>query len=133
MSDQGGCSCVQGISANLCEENIMFWEVYGIGTEVIFSRVISFIDCTLWVTLVFCSCFSDSAFVFCLLFLSLVPDCVSVSNTQDKTPPVPGSTIKLVHCCIAHERLEVSRVLLLLLHKRAVLSLACVHAAQQIY
>ena len=35
MSDQGGCSCVQGISATLCEENIMFWEVSGIGTEVI--------------------------------------------------------------------------------------------------
>ena len=47
MSDQGGYSCVQGISANLCEENIMFWEVSGIGTEVILSRVISFSDCTL--------------------------------------------------------------------------------------
>ena len=47
MSDQGGCSCVQGISATLCEENIMFWEVSGIGTEVILSRVISFSDCTL--------------------------------------------------------------------------------------
>ena len=54
MSDQGGYSCVQGISANLCEENIMFWEVSGIGTEVIVSRVISFLDCTLWVTLVIC-------------------------------------------------------------------------------
>ena len=42
MSDQGGCSCVQGISATLCEENIMFWEVSGIGTVVILSRVISF-------------------------------------------------------------------------------------------
>ena len=40
-------SCVQGISATLCEENIMFWEVSGIGTEVIISRVISFSDCTL--------------------------------------------------------------------------------------
>ena len=39
----------------------MFWEVSGIGTEVILSRVISFLD---------------------------------FSNTQDKTPPVPGSTIK---------------------------------------
>ena len=29
------CSCVQSISATLCEENIMFWEVSGIGTEVI--------------------------------------------------------------------------------------------------
>ena len=64
------CSCVQGISATLCEENIMFWEVSGIGTEVIglfvefaifgvlhraiLSRVISFLDCTLWVTLVIC-------------------------------------------------------------------------------
>ena len=57
MSDQGGCSCVQGISANLCEENIMLWEVSGIGTEVIISRVISFLDCTLWVTLVFCILF----------------------------------------------------------------------------
>ena len=47
MSDQGGCSCVQGISATLCEENIMFWEVSGIGTEIILSRVISFSDCTL--------------------------------------------------------------------------------------
>ena len=35
-----------------------------------------------------CSCLSDSA----LVLLSLV----SVSNTQDKTPPVPGSTITLV-------------------------------------
>ena len=41
------CSCVQGISATLCEENIMFWEVSGIGTNVIVSRVISFSDCTL--------------------------------------------------------------------------------------
>ena len=30
-----GCSCVQGISATLCEENIMFREVSGIGAEVI--------------------------------------------------------------------------------------------------
>ena len=35
MSDQGGCSCVQGIPVTLCEENITFWEVSGIGTEVI--------------------------------------------------------------------------------------------------
>ena len=35
MSDQGGCSCVQDISVTLCEENVMFWEVSGIGTEVI--------------------------------------------------------------------------------------------------
>ena len=35
MSDQGGCSCVQDILVALCEENIMFWEVSGIGTEVI--------------------------------------------------------------------------------------------------
>ena len=35
MSDQGGCSCVQDISVTSCEENIMFWEVSGIGTEVI--------------------------------------------------------------------------------------------------
>ena len=35
MSDQGGCSCVQDISLISCEENIMFWEVSGIGTEVI--------------------------------------------------------------------------------------------------
>ena len=35
MSDQGGCSCVQDISVTLCEENILFWEVSGIGTEVI--------------------------------------------------------------------------------------------------
>ena len=35
MSDQGGCSCVQDILGTLCEENIMFWEVSGIGTEVI--------------------------------------------------------------------------------------------------
>ena len=47
MSDQGGCSCVQDISAILCEENIMFWEVSGIGAEVILSRVISLSDCTL--------------------------------------------------------------------------------------
>ena len=36
--------------------------------------------------LFFCSCLSDSA----LVLLSLV------SNTQDKTSPVPGSTITLV-------------------------------------
>ena len=41
------CSCVQGISATLCEENIMFWEVSGTGTEVILPRVISFSDRTL--------------------------------------------------------------------------------------
>ena len=35
VSDQGGYSCVQNISVTLCEENIMFWEVSGIGTEVI--------------------------------------------------------------------------------------------------
>ena len=35
MSDQGGCSCVQDISVALCEENKTFWEVSGIGTEVI--------------------------------------------------------------------------------------------------
>ena len=29
------CSCVQDISVTLCEENIMFWEVSGIGSEVI--------------------------------------------------------------------------------------------------
>ena len=29
------CSCVQDISVTLCEENIMFWEVSGIGTEAI--------------------------------------------------------------------------------------------------
>ena len=43
MSDQGGCSCVQGISATLCEENIMFWEVSGIGTKVILSHTKSLI------------------------------------------------------------------------------------------
>ena len=42
-----GCSCVQSISATLCEENIMFWDVSGIGTDVIVSRVISFSGCTL--------------------------------------------------------------------------------------
>ena len=57
----------------------MFWEVSGIGSEVIgllefamfgilhrviLSRVIYFLHCTLLVTL-----------VFCLLFLTLVPDC----------------------------------------------------------
>ena len=36
MSDQGRCSCVQDISVTLCDEIIiMFWEVSGIGTEVI--------------------------------------------------------------------------------------------------
>ena len=35
MSDQGGCSWVQDTSVTLCEENKMFWEVSGIGTEVI--------------------------------------------------------------------------------------------------
>ena len=29
------CSCVQDISVTLCEENITFWEVSGIGSEVI--------------------------------------------------------------------------------------------------
>ena len=29
------CSCVQDILVTLCEENIMFWEVSGIGSEVI--------------------------------------------------------------------------------------------------
>ena len=28
-------SCVQDIAVTLCEENIMFWEVSGIGTEVV--------------------------------------------------------------------------------------------------
>ena len=31
----GRCSCVQNISVTSCEENIMFWEVSGIGTKVI--------------------------------------------------------------------------------------------------
>ena len=29
------CLCVQDISVTLCEENIMFWEVSGIGSKVI--------------------------------------------------------------------------------------------------
>ena len=74
------CSCVQDISVTLCEENIMFWEVSGIGTEVIellrnlpfleyptlffiLSRVISFLHCTLLATLVFCLLFSASCFL----------------------------------------------------------------------
>ena len=41
-SNKGGisCSCVQDISVISCEENIMFWEVSGIGTEVILSLVV---------------------------------------------------------------------------------------------
>ena len=35
VSNQGGCSCVQDISVILCEENIMFWEVSGIGSKFI--------------------------------------------------------------------------------------------------
>ena len=75
----------------------MFWEVSGIGTEVIVSWVISFLDCTLWVTLVFCLLLTDSVSCssvscFRVWFLTVVSD----SNTQDKTPPVPGSTITLV-------------------------------------
>ena len=100
MPDQGGCSCVQGISATLCEENIMFWEVSGIGTKVNFLGL--FLSLTvpseslLFSTLVIC------LLLFILLCLLFSVSCfrvwfltgVSVSNTQDKTPPVPGSTIK---------------------------------------
>ena len=35
LSDQGGCSCVQDISGTLSEENIMFWQISGIGSEII--------------------------------------------------------------------------------------------------
>ena len=45
----------------------MFWEVSGIGTEVIISRVIYFLDCTLWVTLVISSCYLPA-----LLYLTLL-------------------------------------------------------------
>ena len=81
MSDQGRCSCVQDISVTLCDEIIiMFWEVSGIGTEVIgllwnftifgtlhqviLSQVIPFLDCTLLVTpLVFLLLFYVSCFL----------------------------------------------------------------------
>ena len=70
----------------------MFWEVYGIGTEVIgllwnlpfleYSTGLFFLGLFLSFIVPFgslllspCSCLSDSALVFCLLFLSLVPDC----------------------------------------------------------
>ena len=97
MSDQGGCSCVQDISATLCEENVMFWEVSGIGTEVIgllwnllfleYSTGLFFLGLFLpfivpsgSLLLSACSCFSALVYLtlllfFCLLFLSLVPEC----------------------------------------------------------
>ena len=80
----------------------MFWEVSGISTEVIgllwnlpfleYSTGLFFLG--LFLSLIvpseslsfFCSCLSDSALV-------------SVNNTQDKTPPVPGSTIKYDFFC----------------------------------
>ena len=86
MSDQGGCSCVQEISVTSCEENIMFWEVSGIGTEVIgllwnlpfleYSTGLFFLGIFLSVIvpfeslLFFCSCLSDST----LVLLSLVSE-----------------------------------------------------------
>ena len=81
--------CVQDISVTLCEENIMFWEVSGIGTEVI--GFLSCGICHVWNTppgysfsgYFFLSlyplghpCFLSlvSASCFCLLFLSLVSE-----------------------------------------------------------
>ena len=75
MSDQGGCSCVQGISANLCEENIMFWEVSGIVLKLFFLGLfLSLIVPSGSLSLSACSSYLP-ALVFCLLCLSLVPDC----------------------------------------------------------
>ena len=64
--------------------------IFGMLHRVVVSRVIYFLHCTLLVTLVFSLLFSVSCFR--LWFLTVV----SVSNTQGKTPPVPGSTIALV-------------------------------------
>ena len=75
----------------LCEENIMFWEVSGIGTEVIgllwnlpfleystglfcLGLFLSFVVPS-WSLLFSVSCFLY--LVFCLLFQTLVPDCCS--------------------------------------------------------
>ena len=97
----------------------MFWKVSGIGTEVIgllwnfpfleYSTGLFFLGVFIsfvvpsWSLLFYVSCFRlwFLTVVFCLLlfvscfrlwFLTVV----SVSNTQGKTPPVPGSTITLV-------------------------------------
>ena len=83
MSDQGGCSCVQDISLTLCEENIMFWEVSGIGTEVIghlwnlpfleYSTGLLFLVLFIsfivppWSLLLSVSCLSDSVLVLSLV------------------------------------------------------------------
>ena len=82
-------SCVQDISVTLFEENIMFWEVSGIGTEVIVF--LSCGICHVWNTppgYSFSGCFFPSLYplghscflslvsvsCFCLLFLSLVSE-----------------------------------------------------------
>ena len=76
MSDQGGCSCVQGISATLCEENIMFWEFPGLVLKLLFLGLfLSLIVSSESLFLSAYSCLSDSALVFCLMCQSLVPDC----------------------------------------------------------
>ena len=47
----------------------MFWEVSGIGTEVIISRVISFLGCILRVTLVIRSCYLPARLYLTLLLV----------------------------------------------------------------
>ena len=46
MSDQGACLCVQDISVISCEENIMFWEVSGIGSSEVIGLLwnLSFLE-----------------------------------------------------------------------------------------
>ena len=76
--------------------------MFGILHRIILSRVISFLHCTLLVTLVFIvSCFR-------LWFLTVVP----VSNTLGKTPPVPGSTIRVSMGYASIHNLAIPRVLL---------------------
>ena len=74
------CSCVQDISVTLWEENIMFWEVSGIGSEIIgllwnlsfleYSNGMFFLG--LFISFIFTSLFFPT---WSLLFLNLIPDC----------------------------------------------------------
>ena len=102
-----------------CKENIMFWEFSGIGAEVIgllwnlpfleYSTGLFFLGlflpfivpsgslllsaCSCYLpTLVYLTVSCSSVSCFRVWFLTVV----SVSNTQNKTLQVPGSTITLV-------------------------------------
>ena len=110
MSDQGGCSCVQDISVTLCEENIYCSEKFpgsvqrlldscgichvwntppGYSFSGYFFTSLYPLGLSCYLSLVLSDSVLFSVSCFRVWFLTVA----SVSNTQDKIPPVPGSTI----------------------------------------